>query len=492
MNIDIQDYYDALKNNYLLIVTSNSKEKKAVNEIMTNRKNLSVHMSTGGCSIGLLDGMFAIHLTGSSGISAEGSASRLVVEFVSRNNMPSPGLVYLVGFCWGNPTLTNIGDIIISDTIYSLNSRISKGKESIYKATQYRSSLDLSHVSKEINREIADSQLGKLASLETLLSSTSEREQLLQQYPYLIGGEMEAFGFVPSLKRTPWLIIKSVSDFGCDDFERSNQPEAAVSASLALRTLNELLISNALINFSISKPDELLLIDRLFGNEIRVLKKTIKSDDLNDLLNDEVGIIIERKLEYYLNEVGYDRSFLRYFCDLILEVLQNSLKHSGASFASVKFYPDKIIINDDGDEYSLDNLEGDNGGALSWRRIKSCAIDTNLVNYSFKKKSHYFEMTAANKELIDAVKNCTASIIPSTIGSAYSRQATLSYNEGCKVIYVQDSDIRMTSRRIALIHEVKRLLDEGKKVYVKVSDKAYAEEYKLALKEYSDNLRILT
>jgi len=492
LNIEIQNYVDALNDNYLLIVTSNSIEKNAVNKVIANRKNLTVHMSTGGCSIGLLDGMFVVHLTGTSGLSTEHSVSRLVVEFVSRSNIPTPRLVYLVGFCWGNPATTKIGDIIISSTIESLNHRYLEGEETRYKRTQYRSSIDLSFIAQEINREIPNSKLGELGSLETLLSSNSERDSLLQQCPHLIGGEMEAFGFVPSLRQIPWIVIKSVSDFGCDNFERSNQTSSATSSALTLPVLNKLLKDNSLIDFSISKPDELLLLDCLFGSEIRVSRSSINSDELNDHLNDEVGIIIERKLEYYLNDTSYDRSFLRYFCDLILEVLQNSLKHSGASFASVKFHQNKIIINDDGDNFSLENLKGDNGGASSWRRIKSYGLDTNLLSYSFKKKSHYFEMNAASKELMEAVKNCKASIVPSTIGSGYGRQVALSYKEGCEIIYLEDSNVRMTSRRIVLIGEVKRLLEEGKKVYVKVSDNAYAEEYRLALKEYSDNLRILT
>lgn len=491
MNVEIQNYADALNDNYLLIVTSNSREKNAVNKVIANRKNLTVHMSTGGCSIGLLDGVFVIHLTGTSGISTEHSASRLVVEFVSRSNIPNPGLVYLVGFCWGNPATTKIGDIIISTTIESLNHRSMEGEETRYKRTPYRSPIDLSSIAQEINQEIPNSKLGELGSLETLLSSTSERDSLLQQFPYLIGGEMEAFGFVPSLRMVPWIVVKSVSDFGCDNFERSNQTNSAASAALSLPVLNKLLIVNSLIDFSISKPDELLLLDCLFGDEIRVSKNSINSDELNDHLNDEVGIIIERKLGYYLNDTGYDRSFLRYFCDLILEVLQNSLKHGGASFVTVKFHQNKIIINDDGDEYSLENLEGDNGGASSWRRIKSYGLDTKLVSYTFKKKSHYFEMNAASKELMEAVKNCKASIIPSTIGSGYSRQVALYYKEGCEIIYFEDSNVRMTSRRFVLIEEVKKLLEDGKKVYVKVSDNAYAEEYRLALKDCSANLRIL-
>lgn len=492
MNIDIKNYRDALQDNYLLIVTSNSKEKDAVNKIITNKHNLSVHMPTNGCTIGLLGGVFVVHLTGSSGLSTERSASRLVLSFVRQDNIPNPGLIYLVGFCWGNPAKTNIGDVVICNTITSLNSRIIEGKETLYKGIPYRSSINLEFIAEKLIQSIPNSKLGELASLEALLSSTSERDKLLQLQPNLIGGEMEAFGFVPSLGQTPWIVIKSVSDFGCDDFERSSQVESAASAAIALPILSKLLIENGFIEFSISRPEELLLLDYLFGNDIRVLRKNVNSDSLNDHLNNEVGIIIERKLEYYLNDTGYNRSFLRYLCDLILEVIQNSLRYSGASFVSVKFYPDKIIINDDGYDYSLENLEGENGGAKSWRRIKSCGIDTGLISYSFRKKSHYLKMNASSIEIMEAMQNCTASITPSTIGSGFRSQPALSYKQSCEVIYVEDREVRMMSRRITLIGEVKKLLKEGKKVYVKVSDHAYAEEYRLALKEYSDNLRVLT
>lgn len=491
MNIDIKNYFSALNENYLLIVTSNSKEKDSVNKVISNRKNVNTHLSTGGCSIGLLDGVFVIHLTGTSGVSNEKSASRLVIEFVSQSNIPTPGVVYLVGFCWGNPAKTKVGDIIIACTIYSLNSRVISSEETSHKVIQCRSSIDLDLIAQKIIQEIPNSTLGELASLETLLSSTSERDKLLKQYPHLIGGEMEAFGFVPSLRQTPWIIIKSVSDFGCDNFERSNQANAAASSALALLSLTKLLKENELISFSISKPDETTLLECLFGNEIRVLKSDVNSDHLNDYLNDKIGVVIARKLEYYMNNNGYDRSFLRYFCDLILEVIQNSLKHGGASFVSVKFHMDEIIITDDGGEYSLQNIKGDKGGALSWRRFNLHGVDKNFVSYTFKKKSHYFGMIASVKELTNAIAKCKASIIPATIGAGYSRQQILSYNNDCEVIYFEDDSIFMTSRRLTLIYEVKKLLDDGKKVYVKVTDTEYAKEYRAVLNKYSDKLVII-
>ena len=63
MKIQITDYYDVLNENYVLICTSNSLEKDAVNRLLSNRRELEVDMNTSGCSIGLLSNRFVIHLS---------------------------------------------------------------------------------------------------------------------------------------------------------------------------------------------------------------------------------------------------------------------------------------------------------------------------------------------------------------------------------------------------------------------------------------------
>lgn len=100
MNIKLQSYFDALNNNYVLICTSNVNEKKAVNKIILHRCELVTNMTSLGCSIGLINGKFVIHLTGESGIEANISISRLIIEFIKRESNPNPRLILLSGFCW--------------------------------------------------------------------------------------------------------------------------------------------------------------------------------------------------------------------------------------------------------------------------------------------------------------------------------------------------------------------------------------------------------
>lgn len=99
------------------------------------------------------------------------------------------------------------------------------------------SRLDARHlpVEESVVRELEGQsklRIGAIASLETLYKSDSLREKLVGQYPDLLGGEMEAFGFLES--GSPWLLVKAVSDSGGDNFSREKQGEAARRAAVVI------------------------------------------------------------------------------------------------------------------------------------------------------------------------------------------------------------------------------------------------------------------
>lgn len=491
MNIDFPNYFDVLNDAYTLIVTSNSKEKDAVNRIIQLRNNLEIHMSTKGCSIGMLQGEFVVHLTGTSGSVDELSVSRLIVEFLSRTNLPKPVIVFMVGFCWGNPKRTSIDDVVLCSHIISLNSRRFDGNHVTYKEIDYKSKISTDFLSDDLSQLLQSIVIGKLASLETFYSSTKERDALISQYPSLIGGEMEGFGFIPSVKDIPWLIIKSVADFGSDKVDRKKQVKAAQSAASVLPVITSLLLDRELIFFNNTSPSKLFLMDLLIGNTIKISRDSFNSDSLNDYLNDYIGPIIDYKLEFYLACDEYDKNFLRSFCDLILEVSQNSFKHGGATTVSITFDLKKIIIRDNGDDYDLNNLEGDRGGSEAWRRVKLDFISKEFVIYSFKKRSHYFNLIKANEMVRKVIKDCTASIVKNTVGSGFKPISILSYNENCDAIYFDDRNNRMRSRRNTLINEVEDLLIKGKIVYISVNDEYDSELYRSKLANHSERLKIL-
>jgi len=58
--LKLENYAEAIADNYYLILTSNSKEKEAVNKIMSQRRNLVLGIPSNGSSIGVIGGVFVV------------------------------------------------------------------------------------------------------------------------------------------------------------------------------------------------------------------------------------------------------------------------------------------------------------------------------------------------------------------------------------------------------------------------------------------------
>lgn len=489
MKINISDYYDVLNNNFVLVCTSNDIEKEAVNKVLTNRQNLEINMNTAGCSIGMLSDQFVVHLSGESGIGKERSISRLIIHFLGDTNIPNPAQVTLCGFCWGSPEKTKIGDILLSSRVISLNHQIVEGDKISFKENVTTSTIETHMLEKALLSINDNIVMGDIISLETLYASTEKRNQLLQKYPYIIGGEMEAFAFVPSTKNIPWLVVKSVSDNGDDAFDQSFQETAASLAASCLDGVIKAYIDNDFIMLNTSTAENLSLVHRLVGKTLKIPLEKLSDNNLNDYLNDVIGPQVEYKLNYYASSDDYDNRFVKHMCDLILEVVQNSIKYSGPSKIEVTFNEKNIII-DDGAEYSLTNLNGNRGGATSWRRVKQEYIDTNKLTYSLSKKKHKFNLTKVNENINRIISDCSVIIVKEKIGSSWISNKVLSYDDSCESVFVDDRQVRMQSRRNSLVVAVKQLIDSGKIVYVAVNDSEDAEQY-YRLKLKPESLKIL-
>lgn len=75
--IEITPQLTALDKNYVLLLTSNSEEKKAINAVLRSRRGADIGMETARCSLGTLGGRFALHVTGESGVSKPRSVARI-------------------------------------------------------------------------------------------------------------------------------------------------------------------------------------------------------------------------------------------------------------------------------------------------------------------------------------------------------------------------------------------------------------------------------
>jgi nucleoside phosphorylase len=473
--IQVRHHKEALDHNYILLLTSNSTERAAVNGIMRNCRNADVGRSTRGCKIGFLGNRLAIHVTGDSGISKLLSIGRVAGTMLSDELLPKPVIVLLVGFCWGNPRKTSNGAVIVSPQILSLNEvrEMPGGAERIARSCQ--SSIELSSSIVQTFQETMASQkisalAGPIGSLETLYQNTEARDLLITQFPELVGAEMEAFGLLPI--DAPWLIVKAVSDFGDDDFHREQQRLAACRAATSLLPLITILDDNDRLPQRNTGVGQSLLADLITGNVLEVDVRDLSANGLNDLLNDQIGGPLLHKLGRYVSESEYDTDFPILACALILEVMQNAFKHGRADHATVTLYPTKIVIADDGDTFDPATLEGQNGGARDWRAVEQRYLQNGLVNFIAKSPKtgrgnvYTIALPKATSALREARQHCSMRIASSTIGAQYGRQAVLTFDENCQVLYYRAENLLMTSRRISVADALRRVVESGRKIYV--------------------------
>lgn len=491
MKIELNRYKTILDRKYILIATSNSKEKDAINRMISFRRNIYLEIQHKGCYIGLIEDVFVIHLSGTSGMADKPSISRIIIEFLSKENLPSPECVLLIGFCWGNPNKTTIGSIVFSDSVISLNSDKVENGKILYKGIKLRSNLSLELLQAEITAYIPKSLCGTLASKERLFSDTEQRDLLLEEFPEILGGEMEAFGFIPNVDNNNWLIIKTVSDFGDNEYNRETQVEAANLAADIIPNFISILKNHEII-FEYEKDDpSKMLIDILIGNTLKIYRDIISSENLNDYLNDKIGPLIEYKLQYFLTGEAYDDSFVYDFCNLLLEMTQNSFRHGHATEVDISFSSNSITFSDNGDFFDISQITGVKGGADAWERVKSDFLDKEYVDFRIKKHQTYFYLKMINADLQNIISHCSVTIKPGTIGSQYSSRNILEYNNECSSVFVNDISNRMSSRRLSVIPEVKKLLEIGLKVYVTVRNESEAEKYRSYLSDFEENLKII-
>lgn len=487
MKIKLDSFNDALNNNYILLITSNSKEKDAVNKILSPKTKVDLNLDCKGCYIGVISNQIVIHLSGTSGVASKDSISRIVIEFVSNNEFPNPKAVLMAGFCWGNPKRTNSGQTIISNTVYSLNSIVVTDLGRQFKEKIYQSKLMNEYLT-------ADCKNGSLASLETLISGNEYRDDIINQFPTILGGEMEAFGYIPSLESRciPWLIIKTISDFADNQFGQEIQEEAATNSAGLIPKLIDEIVKELEDDNSNEKLGHLKNI--LIGNTIFIKRTEFSEETLNDFLNDTIGPVVESKLQEYfyaLDQTG-DSTFVRFFCDAILEIIQNSFRHGKSSEFEVSFLSRVIILQDNGSDFELSQIEGLRGGATAWRKINNRFIQKGFVRYTHTQPNIYkFHLEHVKGFLANLREKCSIRISPGTIGAFNSRNQILEYDKSCTSVYLKDSYNRMSSRRQAIIEQVRTLLEKDIFVYLSVQNEHEAKEYQDALIDFGEKLIVL-
>ncbi len=133
--------------------------------------------------------------------------------------LTQPEFVIMVGIAWGNDS-ADIGDILISKELadYSLR-RVGQTEEGDQKIVSRGTRVPGSDVilkrlkmySRKTSQKVDD---GLVVSGPELIDNRNYRDEILQQYPEALGGEMEGFGVYRACAKhkKEWLVVKAVCD----------------------------------------------------------------------------------------------------------------------------------------------------------------------------------------------------------------------------------------------------------------------------------------
>ncbi|EPF1491996.1 TPA: hypothetical protein ACRMTO_006237 [Pseudomonas aeruginosa] len=486
-SIDIRYHGHALEKNYILILTSNDKEKDALNNILKHKAELRLQMPNRGCTIGTLNRRLIVHLSGASGASKQGSIANAAVRFIEAYS--TPRLIILAGICWGAPSFTSIGQTLVCTHVLSLNDM-----EVTPTGTRYRKrSFNSNTVLDEDQLAGVPCTTATMASLETLYKSDAARDDLLAQYPEVKAGEMEAFGFVQSVGQVPWVVVKTVSDYGGDSFSDIAQKEIAATTAERLPIIIDSLCQSNGYSFETESSAYLHLFDAMVGDTISLHERDVKNLGLNDILNNEYGPLLLRKLRNYCSEIEYDTEFPYLICDVLLELSQNAFKHNGSKTLSICLNATSITVVTDNDVFDMKQLTTGRGGAEAWKDFSARYMDNGDISYRAKRNHHRFSLHRVDDNLRKAKENCAATIRPDTIGSGFSApNGILVFETTCSSVFISTDGIFMRSRALSIIEDIKRRLSQGLVIYLCCRNSDEAQRYKSAIEDGTGQLRVLT
>lgn len=485
--IDIHYHEYALENNYILILTSNDKEKDALNNILKHKAKLKLQIPNQGCTIGTLDRRLIVHLSGASGASKRDSIANAAVRFI--NAYSKPRLIILAGICWGAPNCTSIGQTLVCTHILSLNDM-----EVTPTGTRYRKrSFNSNTVLDEDQLASVPCTTATMASLETLYKSDAARDNLLAQYHEVQAGEMEAFGFVQSVGQVPWVVVKTVSDYGGDSFSDIGQKDVATTTAQRLPMIIDSLCQTNGYSFEAVSPAYLHLFDAMIGDTIFLHERDVKKLGLNDILNNEYGPLLLRKLHSYCSEIEYDNEFPYLMCDVLLELAQNAFKHNGSKKLSICLNATSITVVTDNDVFDMNQLTDGRGGAAAWKDFTGRYVKNGEISYAAKKNSHKFSLRQVDKNLQKAKSDCAVTIRPDTIGSGFrAPNGILVFETTCSSIFISTDGVFMRSRAFSIVEDIKKHLSQGLVIYLCCRNTDEAQRYKSEIEDNTGQLRVFT
>jgi nucleoside phosphorylase len=473
----LQAYRDILDRTLVVVQTTNSHERKAVLGVLkAHRKLLTKHPSH-RAYLGVAANRVVLVLDGDGAFSGAGAASRFLCDFLANERYPTPAAVILCGVCWGNPALTAVGDVLVASTLTSVNRTVAEQSgETIVQPKTFETEFPEELVCTLKCADVVAPAL--MLSEEQLYKGTKARDELLKQYPNAHGGEMEGFVVAPTCENrsVPWLIIKSVSDFGGDDFERSTQAAVAMrSAEVFVKCLEHIPINEKYKE----KLEELSTVICGHSFELRCELFDFGGNlalQVNDALRG-----LDTLINFYTGSAMQHERLGSSLAVVVKEIALNSLKHGGAKRIRIDVDPHGLSLNDDGKPYILEQLAAEGkgrGGQLAWRGFRRDYLEQGRLEISTIVRNKWrnslrFNIENAHPHLPDMKEKCRAQV------DALRRPAIHVHPE-CGDVYIDIRFIEMMSLALDTVEEFEPLLESGKRLFVALTDRDIRERIKAA------------
>lgn len=467
----IKSIAEVINEKFILILTSNSTEKNFINKLYTHKTNIEISKNING-KLGIIGDKVVLHLTGGLGISSENSIGRIAIQFLNNDEYPSPYLTILAGICWGNPMYTQIGDVLISNSILSCNLQNSDGLPTAPKTVN--SIFCIGNIEKsEFNTHLNVTML----SQENRIENQVIRDNILRSYEPIHGGEMEGFSFLSS--NSNWLIVKAVSDHG-DSLNHATQQSVISNIAPSLYDC----ISTLKYDTITKRLEE--LISYLKGTSILFDHKDIEFNKIQIGLLKKYGSSIEQNISnYHSKNENFDR-FTHTLNSFIFEISSNSFIHGKANSIKIEFFEKKIKIIDDGQPFDLINLDKEyNGGTIDFNNLMAMS---DLVFYEYQRTNNYNIYTLALSDIICDIKETKidCEISNEHLFKNWFNSDIVDYDESCSAYYIDARELILSSYLHLLLSYCCKILKNSEKlIFLKVKN----EEHKIAFVKMATRLR---
>lgn len=224
-----------------LIVTATDTETKAFHELMPESISQVISNSI-TYYLGQVGQYNIIHIQCQQMGSISPGGSTLTIH-KALQEWPSIKAVIMIGICFGiDDSKQHIGDVVISSSISNYETRrIGKDKE-LARGETYHSDRCLLNAFNNLKRSwenigsdgnIKELIIGEYVSGEKLVDNIEFRTKLLSEKPEAKAGEMEGNGLVAACvaESIPWILVKSICDFGDGNKGKDKKTKQAMAAS---------------------------------------------------------------------------------------------------------------------------------------------------------------------------------------------------------------------------------------------------------------------